>query len=171
MTLLTENRSRSRSYQFDFTTPYAVEWGETEASYDAHKDAYDLQDKHIPDALNQKLPPLYADAIDLAIAIHCADRLSLRGTKKHGWGRDLRLRVPVRCLSVWQSAEVRDALFETLQFLTQDDWQIDFAQKTGLYAEALGVAVSTLQGHRIKRLKYVSTAAGWTPLRDLQPGS
>lgn len=122
-----------KSYQFDFSKPFAVQWGEVQVSEEPCNDAYELQDKHIADALNQKLPPLYADAIDLAIAVHCVDRLSLRGTKKYGWGRNLRLRVPVRCFSVWQSASVRDALFEILQFLTQDNWQIDFDQKTGLF--------------------------------------
>ena len=125
------NRQPIKSYKFDFSQPFAVQWGEMQVLKEPHNDAYDLQDKHIADALNQRLPPLYADAIDLAAAIHCVDRLSLRGTKRHGWGRNLRLRVPVRCLAVWQSAAVRDALFETLQFLTQDNWQIEFDQKMG----------------------------------------
>lgn len=127
------DRDASKSYEFDFSKPFAVQWGEMEVSEEPHNDAYELQDKHIADTLNKKLPPLYADAIDLAVAIHCVDRLSLRGTRKHGWGRDLRLRVPVRCLPVWQSATIRDALFETLQFLTQDNWQIDFNEKATAY--------------------------------------
>jgi 7-cyano-7-deazaguanine synthase in queuosine biosynthesis len=118
-----------KSYEFDFSRPFAVQWGEVRISEEPRTDAYDLQDTRIADALNQKLPPLYADAIDLAVAVHCVDRLSLRGTRNHGWGRNLRLKVPVRCLAVWQSANVRNALFETLQFLTQDNWQIEFDQK------------------------------------------
>jgi 7-cyano-7-deazaguanine synthase in queuosine biosynthesis len=123
------NTGHSKSYDFDFSKPFAVQWGETRISEDPRLDAYEIQDQRIADWLNQKLPPLYADAIDIAAAAHCADRLSLRGTKKRGWGRDLRLKIPVRCLAVWQSAAVRDALFEALQFLTQDKWQIDFDQK------------------------------------------
>jgi 7-cyano-7-deazaguanine synthase in queuosine biosynthesis len=120
--------SNSMPYTFDFRNPFAVVWGERDSS-DQRQDAYDIQDQRIADQLSQKLPPLYADAIDLAAAVHCADRLAVRGKKKQGWGRTLRLQVAVRCLSFWQSAAVRDALFESLQFLTQDSWQIDFEQK------------------------------------------
>jgi 7-cyano-7-deazaguanine synthase in queuosine biosynthesis len=130
------SREPSKSYQLDFGKPFAVQWGETQASEDFRNDAYDMQDQHIANWLNQKLPPLFADAIDIAAAAHCADRLSLRGTKKGGWGRDLRLKIPVRCLKVWQSVSMRDALFETLEFLTQDNWQIDFDQKAGEFRQS-----------------------------------
>ncbi len=130
------SRERSKSYQLDFSKPFAVQWGETQVSENFRNDAYDMQDQRIANWLNQKLPPLFADAIDIAAAAHCADRLSLRGSKKGGWGRDLRLKIPVRCLPIWQSASVRDALFETLQFLTQDNWQIDFDQKAGEFRQS-----------------------------------
>jgi 7-cyano-7-deazaguanine synthase in queuosine biosynthesis len=130
------NTEQSKSYDFDFCKPFAVQWGETQVSEDPRQDAYEIQDQRIADWLNQKLPPLYADAIDIAVAAHCADRLSLRGNKKRGWGRDLRLKIPVRCLPVWQSPSVRDALFEALQFLTQDGWQIDFDQKAGEFRQS-----------------------------------
>src|SRR6185437_12006220 len=133
--------SKSIPYSFDFRNPYAVVWGEAQDSPDQRHDAYDIQDQRIADQLSQELPPLYADAIDLAAAVHCADRLALRGKKKQGWGRTLRLKVAVRCLSFWQSASVRDALFESLQFLTQDSWQIDFEQK------ASELRASETQGH------------------------
>jgi len=121
--------SNSIPYSFDFRNSYAVVWGEAQDPSDQRHDAYDIQDQRIANQLSQKLPPLYADAIDLAAAVHCADRLALRGKKKQGWGRTLQLKVAVRCLSFWQSASVRDALFESLQFLTQDSWQISFEEK------------------------------------------
>jgi 7-cyano-7-deazaguanine synthase in queuosine biosynthesis len=120
--------SNSRTYDFDFSRPYAVLWGEAQVSSE-HQDSYEIQDQHIADEFSQKLPPLYADTIDLAVAVHCADRLGVRGNRKRGWGRTLRLNVAVRCLAFWQSAAIRDALFETLQFLTQDHWEISFEQK------------------------------------------
>lgn len=132
----TSNTGHSKSYDFDFSKPFAVQWGETRISEDPRLDSYEIQDQRIADWLSQKLLPLYADAIDIAAAAHCADRLSLRGTKKRGWGRDLRLKIPVRCLAVWQSAAVRDALFEALQFVTQDKWQIDFDQKSGDFRQS-----------------------------------
>jgi 7-cyano-7-deazaguanine synthase in queuosine biosynthesis len=121
-----------RTYDFDFSRSYAVEWGEAQDAAQ-HQDAYEIQDQHIADQLSQKLPALYADAIDLAVAVHCADRLALRGNKKRGWGRTLRLNMAVRCPSFWQSADVRNALFECLQFITQDHWEISFAQKETEY--------------------------------------
>jgi 7-cyano-7-deazaguanine synthase in queuosine biosynthesis len=121
-----------RTYDFNFSRPYAVVWGEAQVSSE-NQDRYEIQDQQIADQLSQKLPPLYADAIDLAVAVHCADRLAVRGNKKRGWGRTLRLNVAVRCLAFWQSPAVRDALFEALQFLTQDHWEISFEQKEGEY--------------------------------------
>lgn len=126
----------AKAYSFDFaSSPYAVVWGETHSSTQ-HQDGYEIQDERIADQLSQKLPPLYADAIDLAVAVHCVDRLALRGNRKRGWGRRLRLNVPVRCPSFWQSASVRDALFESLQFMTQDQWEISFEQKNAAYRSA-----------------------------------
>jgi 7-cyano-7-deazaguanine synthase in queuosine biosynthesis len=124
--------SNSRTYDFDFGRSYAVVWGEAQVSSE-HQDSYEIQDQHIADQLSQKLPPLYADTIDLAVAVHCADRLAVRGNKKRGWGRTLRLKVAVRFVSFWQSAPVRDSLFETLQFLAQDHWEISFEQKAMEY--------------------------------------
>ena len=130
------NTGHSKSYDFDFSKPFAVQWGETQISEDPRRDAYEIQDQRVADWLNQRLPPLYADAIDIAVAAHCADRLALRGTGQHGWGRDLCLKIPVRCLAAWQSAAVRDTLFEVLQFLSQDRWQIDFDQKAGEFRQS-----------------------------------
>jgi 7-cyano-7-deazaguanine synthase in queuosine biosynthesis len=131
-----QNGEQSKSYRLDFSKPFAVQWGETQTSSDLRSDAYDMQDQRIANSLSQKLPPLFADAIDIAAAVHCTDRLCIRGSKRSGWGRDLRLKIPVRCLPVWQSASMRDALFETLQFLTQDHWQIEFDQKAGEFRQS-----------------------------------
>ena len=80
-------RESARSYQLDFSKPFAVQWGETQLPEEPRNDAFDMEDQRIANWLSQKLPPLYADAIDIAAAVHCADRLSLRGSKKRGWGR------------------------------------------------------------------------------------
>ena len=68
----TSNTGHSKSYDFDFSKSFAVQWGETQVSEDLRLDAYEIQDQRIADWLNQKIPPLYADAIDIAAAAHCA---------------------------------------------------------------------------------------------------
>jgi hypothetical protein len=166
------NTGHPKSYDFDFSKSFAVQWGETQISECLRLDAYEIQDQRIADWLNQKLPPLYADAIDIAAAAHCADRLSLRGTKKHGWGRDLRLKIPVRCLAVWQTAAVRDALFEVLQFLTQDKWQIDFDQKDGNFRQSENATATDVRNQLIHLYEqHVREWNAFSALKHLQQQS
>ena len=132
----TAMNEQAKSFRLNFSKPFAIQWGEMQASENSRNNVYDVGDQRIANWLNQKLPPLFADAIDIAVAVHSADRLVLRGNKRGGWGRTMRLTLPVRCLSVWQSSSVRDSLFETLQFLTQDHWEVDFQQKEGEFRQS-----------------------------------
>jgi 7-cyano-7-deazaguanine synthase in queuosine biosynthesis len=116
-------------YSFDFTDATVVEWIATDVSGDSQNQRFILADEHISDSLHRVVPAIYADVVDVAAAIHFADRLSIRGPGNHGWARELKLRVPVRCLDQWLSARLRDALFSALSFLTQDHWQLEFCQR------------------------------------------
>jgi hypothetical protein len=120
---------RERAYSFDFTGETAVQWSETDIAAEAQSNGFILRDQSIANRLNQSLPAMYADLIDLAASVHFADRKALRGPANHGYARNLRLVVPVRCLDQWLSAPFRDALFSILTFMTQDRWQIEFRQK------------------------------------------
>jgi len=116
-------------YSFDFTDATVVEWIATDVSSDSQNQRFILADEHISDSLHRAVPAIYADVVDVAAAIHFADRLSVRGSGNHGWARELKLKVPVRCLDQWLSAPLRDALFSALRFITQDHWQLDFYQR------------------------------------------
>ena len=74
------------------------------------------------------LDPLARDLSVVLGAVKCADRSVLRrhGT---GWQRRLRLELPVYELKVWRRPEVISSLTQALQYLTADDWQIDFVKR------------------------------------------
>jgi 7-cyano-7-deazaguanine synthase in queuosine biosynthesis len=120
---------RQRAYSFDFTDETAVLWNETDIADEAQSNGFVLRDQSIANRLNQSLPAIYADLIDIAASVHFADRKALRGPANHGFARNLNLVVPVRCLDQWLSAPMRDALFSVLNFMTQDRWNLDFRQK------------------------------------------
>lgn len=120
---------QQRAYSFDFTGETAVQWSETDIAAEVQSNGFVLSDQSIANRLNQALPAMYADLIDVAASVHFADRKALRGPANHGFGRDFRLIVPVRCLDEWLSAPLRDALFTVLTFMTQDNWQVDFRPK------------------------------------------
>lgn len=120
---------QERAYSFDFTDETAVQWSETDIADEAQSNGFVLRDQPIANRLNQSLPAMYADVIDVAASVHFADRKALRGPANHGFARNLKLVVPVRCLDQWLSAPFRDALFSVLTFMTQDRWRIDFRQK------------------------------------------
>jgi len=118
-------------HNFDFADQYALEWCSTNIDEQGRPQKFVLTDETISGRLHQNIPPIYADAVDVAAAVHLADRRALRGPENRGWSRDLRLKVPVRCLDVWQSSPVRDALFAVLKFATQDNWELEFTRHSG----------------------------------------
>ena len=78
---------------------------------DARRQSFVLADEGISSRLNQVVPQIYADAVDIAAALHLADRMAVRGPGQHGWGRRLRVNLPVRCIDQWLSKPTHDALF------------------------------------------------------------
>lgn len=118
-----------QQHRFDFANEYALEWSATDLENQTRTQRFVLTDNTISERLHKRIPAIYADAVDVAAAVHLADRKVVRGRGNRGWARDLRLRLPVRCLDVWQSAPVRDALFSVLQFATQDNWELEFTER------------------------------------------
>jgi 7-cyano-7-deazaguanine synthase in queuosine biosynthesis len=66
--------------------------------------------------------PVLYDAFLLAAAIEFCDIMKHRPA--HGWGRDIRLHLPVHHPERWQQEEVVRALHDALDFLTGDRWQV-----------------------------------------------
>lgn len=81
--------------------------------------------------LARELPPHAADLIEIAAMTYAADRLARRKADRDaadgsGWGRQLRLQIPVRRPDLWADAAAE--LTELLEWLTHDDWALKFCQ-------------------------------------------
>jgi hypothetical protein len=81
------------------------------------------------------IPDVLTDMLEIAAYVYCADQFTKRGTKLMtnmgaDWRRKFRFRIPVRCPDVWGKDSVREALVETLGFLSEDEFSFDFRQTT-----------------------------------------
>jgi 7-cyano-7-deazaguanine synthase in queuosine biosynthesis len=94
---------------------------------------YYVDDKPVADALSNWIPPELSDLLDVAVAVYLADRLARRtavtNQYEHHWQREMRVTVPVRAPTRWNSPEVHDALTAALRFLTEDNWRFGFTQR------------------------------------------
>lgn len=89
-----------------------------------------VNDKQLPLLNYQALPALLSDLIDLAVAVHLADRLG----KKHGrmprslaeMPRHILLRLPVRTHERLNTPYVREKLRDILYWFTEDFWSFEF---------------------------------------------
>jgi 7-cyano-7-deazaguanine synthase in queuosine biosynthesis len=90
---------------------------------------------NITDKLAQNLPPVILDLIEIASYVYAGDQCITRGGKtlpKDGqdWKREFHYHIPVRSPGTWQNDEVKAALVNTLQFLSDDYYKINFRQAT-----------------------------------------
>jgi Queuosine biosynthesis protein QueC len=91
---------------------------------------YYVNDDSVAKLLGATLSPLLADLVDVAAAIHIADRLAIRqGSAPETWRRQFRVDIPVRCLNDWMRPEVLESLCRVLAFLTGDGWAIRFSAR------------------------------------------
>jgi len=81
------------------------------------------------------LSPEFSDLLDVASAIHIADRIALREIPDDPrlpddrWHRKLKLIVPVRHASRWRQRAVLARLNDMLAFLTDDEWHFEFIRR------------------------------------------
>ncbi len=90
-----------------------------------------LEINDISKALAASVPPAFADLLDIATYVYCADQAITRGgdgVENLGadWRRGLHFRIPVRVLDLWCSDRARTALTTTLGFLSEDEYNFDF---------------------------------------------
>jgi 7-cyano-7-deazaguanine synthase in queuosine biosynthesis len=91
---------------------------------------YYVNDDSVAKLLGATLSPILADLVDVAAAIHIADRLAVRqGKTPDSWRRRFRVDIPVRCLNDWRRPEVMESLCGVLAFLTGDVWDIRFSAR------------------------------------------
>jgi hypothetical protein len=81
------------------------------------------------------IPDVLTDMLEIAAYVYCADQFTKRGTELMtnvgtDWRRKFRFRIPVQRPDVWGEDSVREALVETLGFLSEDEFSFDFRQAT-----------------------------------------
>lgn len=83
--------------------------------------------------LADRIPDELTDLLEIAAYIYCADQFTKRGSRqmtKMGadWRRRFRFHIPVRRPALWNMPEIEEALRETLEFLSEDEFSFDFSQ-------------------------------------------
>ena len=89
---------------------------------------------HIDDLrrpLAQNLSDQFLDLIDIATYVYVADQATPRGgagveNAGDDWRRAFLYRIPVRMPDFWNTANVLDALVDTLSFLSEDEYVFEF---------------------------------------------
>jgi hypothetical protein len=90
----------------------------------------------LAEAFLQHLSPRLEDALEIAAYVYAADCATKRGGQwdnsetTEPWRRDLKFVIPVRDLTFWDDAEVKQQLTQVLQFLSDDVYAFEFRQDT-----------------------------------------
>jgi hypothetical protein len=96
----------------------------------------DLKIVDISRRLLTDVPDIFADLVEIASYVYCADQAVTRGGEGvqavgANWRRNFVFHIPARLPSVWASKNVSEALRRTLTVLSEDDYQFHFRQQTG----------------------------------------
>jgi 7-cyano-7-deazaguanine synthase in queuosine biosynthesis len=133
-----KNTYKYLPYQYDFSKSevFFSEDSKSEkiVGYQYPYIRYFLNDSSIRDLFGAEVGPKLVDLIEIALAVYLADRVSPRDPRKHSkqnWVRTIRLKIGVRCPEFWQQYEIQNDLNILLNFLTDDDWQLDFVKLEG----------------------------------------
>ncbi len=106
---------------------------------------YYINDDSVAKLLGAMLSPILADLVEVAAAIHIADRIAVRQCRApETWRRQFRVDIPVRCLADWKRPDVMERLCRLLSFLTGDGWDLQFSSRPGR------LRGSESQGHLFK---------------------
>lgn len=89
---------------------------------------HDIQDKML-----QEISEPFADLLEVATYIYCADQAVTRGGEGvqnfgEDWRRKLFFRIPVRCPDLWKRSDLLESLRSTLGFLSEDEYMFDFTE-------------------------------------------
>lgn len=79
----------------------------------------------------RKLNSIYEDLFIIGMSIFSIDKRISRTLFPDNWTRNLKVSIPVLELEKWN--EVKDKINETLNFLTGDDWNIEFRKTEEIY--------------------------------------
>jgi hypothetical protein len=81
------------------------------------------------------IPDVLADLVEISTYVYCADQAVTRGGDGAlnfgaGWRRRFHFFIPVRRPDVWDQADVREVLCESLSFLSEDTYEFSFTKVT-----------------------------------------
>lgn len=81
------------------------------------------------------IAPTLLDLLDIATYVYCADQATTRGGASSwdygaNWRRQFRFHIPVREPDLWSSRPVRSVLCNTLEFLSDDEYEFTFKKLT-----------------------------------------
>ncbi|HWI94501.1 MAG TPA: 7-cyano-7-deazaguanine synthase [Solirubrobacterales bacterium] len=107
---------------------YGVDDAQKLVSWQRH---YHLDDAPIATGLSSQVEPIFADLLDLAVAVYVSDRVMPRRPKykpRDGafWRRSIAIRVGVRELDRWTDPDTSLLLHKLLGWLTDDEWKVEF---------------------------------------------
>jgi len=92
-----------------------------------------LRISDIRSQLLKDIPSSFHDLIEIATYVYCADQAIRRGGDGvnnfgENWRRKMVFRIAVRNPDLWNYAPLKDALTETLSFLSEDEYHFDFVK-------------------------------------------
>ena len=90
-----------------------------------------VEDLH--ERLFKPVPAEYLDLLEIAAYVYCADQATSRGGKDPNtfgehWHREFVFKIPVRVPDFWNRPAVKSLLRETLEFLSDDDFDFEFVK-------------------------------------------
>lgn len=110
---------------------YEIAWGS----------GYRLAESELSHQLGEALSARQLDLLDIAMAAYAADRLNRRRPHRargDHWHRQLEVKIAVRDLAFWTSAQTQEALYRLLHWLTDDEWKVEFVSGRWLFRSDVG---------------------------------
>ena len=161
-------------YNFDFSTPGHIQWSsgtqKQEFVMPEQPVRFVINDESIAREFSTVVEPVLADALDVAVAAHMADRLALRerfvGKTRMPVHRSFEMAIAVREPEIWNDDLIKSDLQEALAFLTQDSWQFIFVKRE--VAETPTASNISSADMCLRMLMSASSVGAWIRMREPQ---
>jgi len=116
-----------------------------------------IEDLH--KTLCRDIPQQFFDLVEIAAYVYCADQALKRTTQDTDtfggdWRRNIHFHVPVRCLDLWNSPEIKASLENLLGFLSDDNYAFTFypANRARAFQGYLGFSTENHSGRDFERV-------------------
>ena len=116
-----------------------------------------IEDLH--ETLYRNIPEQFFDLVEIAAYVYCADQAIKRtgqdtDTFGDSWRRSLKFHIPVRCIDLWNRADIKQELVQLLNFLSDDDFSFHFSQaeRAPQFQQYLEFSTETHSGRDFERV-------------------